>query len=113
MTGDRIPAKVLAAHIIPNADGALLKKLGVKEGHRSLAVLATDCDDVSYTALDEATKKAVTKRSFSKSYHFSLYGYSNLLTAAVDLSTGKTVTNRAGNDLAKYFRKLFDARKGE
>lgn len=64
-------------------------------------------------SFDEATKKAVTKRSFSKSYHFSLYGYSNLLTAAVDLSTQKTVTNRAGSELVKYFRKLFDARKGE
>lgn len=63
--------------------------------------------------LDEATKKAVQKRSFSKSYHFSLHGYSTLLTAAVDLSTSKTFTNKAGYEMAKYFSKLFDARKGE
>ncbi len=64
-------------------------------------------------SFDEATKKAIMKRSFSKSYRFSLHGYSTLLTAAVDLSEEKTVTNKAGYEMAKYFRKLFDARKGE
>lgn len=63
--------------------------------------------------LDEAAKKAIKKRSFNKSYNHSLHGYSMLLTAAVDLSTEKTVANRAGYEMVKYFRKLFDARKGE
>lgn len=62
-------------------------------------------------SFDEAARKAVTKRSFSKNYHFSLHGYSELLTAAVDLSDCSTATNRAGYPLVKYFRKLFDARK--
>jgi len=63
-------------------------------------------------SFDEAARKAVTRRSFSKSYHFSLHGYSTLLTAAVDLSEEKTVTNKAGYELVKYFRKLFGVRKG-
>ena len=58
MTGDAIRTNVLSAQIIPNAEPELLKKLEVFPGHRSLGILTTDCDDVSYAALDEATKKA-------------------------------------------------------
>ena len=63
--------------------------------------------------LDAQTRKLVQKKSFSKSYHFSLWGFSNLLAAAVDLSERKAYPNRAGHDLTQYFRKLFDARKEE
>lgn len=62
-------------------------------------------------SFDEAVKKAITKREYSKSYKFSLHGYSTLLTAAVDLSDESTATNKAGRELVKYFRKLFAARK--
>lgn len=62
-------------------------------------------------SFDEDVRKAITKRNYYKSYKFSLHGYSNLLTAAVDLSDCSTVTNKAGYPLVKYFRKLFDARK--
>lgn len=54
--------------------------------------------------------KAVNKRSFSKSYKFSLHGYSTLLLAAVDVGKGKAYTNKAGRDLVKYFKKLFALR---
>lgn len=59
----------------------------------------------------EGAKDAVCKRKFSKSYKFSLHGFSTLLTAAVDLGERKAYTNRAGYDLAKYFKKLFAARE--
>lgn len=62
-------------------------------------------------SFDEDARKAISKRSYSKSYKFSLHGYSDLLTAAVDLSDCSVVTNKAGYPLVKYFRKLFDARK--
>ena len=62
---------------------------------------------------DEETRRAVKKQSFSKSYHFSFWGFSNLLTAIVDLQEGKSYTNKAGYALEKYFRKLFDIRKEE
>ena len=105
MTGDRIPAKVLAAHIIPNADGALLKKLGVKEGHRSLAVLATDCGDVSYTALDEATKKAQVEVAYARSMYA---GSANANTALAGefigiLSAENPAEVRSGLDAAVAF----------
>lgn len=51
MTGDAIRTNVLSAQIIPNAEPELLKKLEVFPGHRSLGILTTDCDDVSYAAL--------------------------------------------------------------
>ena len=62
---------------------------------------------------DEATRKLVQKKSFTKNYHYSLWGFTNLLTAAVDLCERKAYPNKAGHDLATYFRKLFDVRKEE
>ena len=62
-------------------------------------------------SFDEAARKAIEKRNFSKSYQFSLHGYSTLMTAAADLSRGEATTNKAGHELVTYFRKLFDARK--
>lgn len=59
---------------------------------------------------DDEVIKAVQKRSFSKSYKFSLHGYSTLLVAAVDLGKARAYTNKAGRDLVKYFKKLFALR---
>lgn len=58
MKNDPIRTKVLSIRLIPNADRFLLKAMQVQEGHRSLGLITTDCDDVSYAASDEATKKA-------------------------------------------------------
>lgn len=78
MTGDPIPTKVLSARILPNADPALLRQLNVPRGHRSLGLLTTDCDDVSYAALDEATKKARVRVVYARSMYA---GASNASTA--------------------------------
>ena len=59
---------------------------------------------------DKAARESVQKRSFSKSYKFSLHGFTTLHTAAVDLSEEKAYTNKAGYALADYFRKLFASR---
>jgi ethanolamine utilization protein EutL len=69
MTGERIQTKILSMKMIPNADPLLLEKLGVPEGHRSLGLLTTDCDDVSYAALDEATKKADVQVAYARSMY--------------------------------------------
>ena len=58
MRGDKIKTNILSVQIIPNDDPALLKTLGADESVHSLGIITTDCDDVSYAALDEATKKA-------------------------------------------------------
>ena len=55
--------------------------------------------------------KAISSFRFQKSYHFSLWGYSNLLTTAVDVNDEKVWTNPAGREMKKYFSKLFAAQK--
>lgn len=60
---------VLSVRIIPNADPMLLKNLDIPEGHRSLGIFTTDCDDVSYAALDEATKKADVQVAYARSMY--------------------------------------------
>ena len=78
MKGERIVTNVLSLRLIPNADEAMLKGLNVREGHRSLGLITTDCDDVSYVALDEATKKA----DVAVCYAMSMYaGAKNASTA--------------------------------
>jgi ethanolamine utilization protein EutL len=47
----------------------LLEKLDIPEGHRSLGIFTTDCDDVSYAALDEATKKAQVSVAYARSMY--------------------------------------------
>ena len=62
--------------------------------------------------LDEETIRTVQKKHFSKSYGpLSMHGYTELITAAVDLSKSKTYANRAGNSLPKFFGKLFALRQ--
>jgi len=69
VTGDRIQTNILSVRILPNADPALLEKLGAREGERSLGIFTTDCDDVSYAALDEATKKAEVRVLYARSMY--------------------------------------------
>ena len=78
MLGDPIKTKVLSVRIIPNADPYLLKRLHVPEGHRSLGIFTADCDDVAYTAIDEATKKAMVTVVYARSMYA---GASNASTA--------------------------------
>ena len=69
MAGKQLNTKILAVRIIPNADPMLLKNLVVRPGDKSLGIFTTDCDDVSYTAVDEATKKADVHVAYAKSMY--------------------------------------------
>lgn len=69
MAYKQLETKILASHILSNADPALLKQLDIRPGDRSLGIVTTDCDDVSYTALDEATKKADVHVAYAKSMY--------------------------------------------
>jgi hypothetical protein len=65
-------------------------------------------------SLNEETVKTVKKAKFSKSYGpLSTHGYTELLTAAVDLGERKAHANRVGYDLEKFFGKLFALRSEE
>lgn len=78
MKGDRMKTRVLSTKILANADRALLERLEVPQGHRSLGFITTDCDDVGYAALDEATKKAEVTVAYARSMYA---GASNASTA--------------------------------
>ena len=69
MTGDAVRTTVLSVQMLPNADPMLLKRLDLPPEHRSLGFITTDCDDVSYAALDEATKKANVQVAYARSMY--------------------------------------------
>ena len=78
MKRDPVRATVLASKIIPNVSPDLAKQLNLSPDQKSLALLTTDCDDVGYTAVDEATKKADVSVAYARSMYA---GSSNASTA--------------------------------
>ena len=52
----------------------------------------------------------IKKLRFSKSYRFSLHGYTELKAGGVDLSTREAAANLAGHEMTAYFKKLFAGR---
>ena len=62
-------------------------------------------------SFDADTIKNIQKKNFSKNYKFSLHGFTELKTAAVDMSREQAFPNRAGHELADYFSKLFAAQR--
>ena len=69
MKRDPICAKVLATRLIPNVSPDLAAKLELRPDQKSLALITADIDDVTYTALDEATKKADCEVVYAKSMY--------------------------------------------
>ena len=69
MKRDPVRASVLATKLIPNVAPDMAKELGLLPGEKSLALITSDCDDVTYTALDEATKKADCRVAYAKSFY--------------------------------------------
>ena len=96
---------MLSVRIIPRTDPALLRALGAEAGHISLGILTSDCDDVSYAALDEATKKAEVKVAYARSMYA---GAGNASTALAGefigiLSGPDPAAVRSGLDAAVHF----------
>ena len=69
MINSPLKSKVLSMKIIPNLNADMIKELNLPDGHRSIGLFTTDCDDVAYTALDEATKKADVTVVYAKSFY--------------------------------------------
>lgn len=69
MINDPLKSQVLSMKLIPNVNRELLGELKLPEGHHSIGLFSSDCDDVSYTALDEATKKADVKVVYGRSFY--------------------------------------------
>lgn len=66
---DKIQPSVLATRVIASVDAAYKKKLGLKPHHNSIGLITADCDDVTYCALDEATKAANVDVVYAKSFY--------------------------------------------
>jgi len=69
MKNERLGAKVLSVKIIPNVDDGLAKELELGPDQKSIGIITSDCDDVTYVALDEATKKAAVDVVYAKSMY--------------------------------------------
>lgn len=66
---DPIRAKVLAVKIIPNVNPYMSESFKLTSEQRSIGLITTDIDDVAYTALDEATKKADVQVVYARSMY--------------------------------------------
>ena len=64
-----MPAKVLSVRLIPRVDAGLKERLSLGPEVRSLGLITCDSDDVGYTALDEATKKANVFVAYAQSMY--------------------------------------------
>jgi len=69
MKHDPIKANVLSTKLISKCDPTILKNLGAPDGYTSIGIITSDCDDVSYVALDEATKTARVQVIYAKSMY--------------------------------------------
>ncbi|MGL5245228.1 MAG: ethanolamine utilization microcompartment protein EutL, partial [Sarcina sp.] len=69
MKNDTIRPNVLAVRIISNVSPEMAKKMDLEPHHKSLGLITSDCDDVTYTALDEATKAAEVDVVYAKSMY--------------------------------------------
>lgn len=69
MRNDLLKTTVLSVKLIPNVSIDLAKSLDLDQSQRSIGILTTDCDDVGYTALDDATKKADVKVVYATSFY--------------------------------------------
>lgn len=83
MKNDALRPSVLSIKIIPNANPEMAKEFNLPEEHKSIGMITTDCDDVTYTALDEATKKADVKVVYARSMYAGAANASTKLAGEV------------------------------
>lgn len=69
MINEAIRPTVLGVKIISNVSSELAKRLNLGAEHKSLGLITADMDDVTYTALDEATKAAEVEVVYAKSMY--------------------------------------------
>lgn len=69
MTGELVPVKLLTLQMIPNVTPSLARALGLQSNHRAIGLISADSDDVTYMALDEATKTANVDVIYARSFY--------------------------------------------
>ncbi|MFD1064531.1 ethanolamine utilization microcompartment protein EutL [Oceanobacillus locisalsi] len=83
MKGDALYAQVLGVKLISNVDAHLADELKLLPDQRSIGILTGDTDDVVYTALDEATKKAAVEVVYAESMYAGADNATTKLTGEV------------------------------
>ena len=66
---DDIRASVLATRVIASVDRAMADQFKLGKHQRCIGMLTADCDDVTYVALDEATKAADVEVVYGRSFY--------------------------------------------
>ncbi|PPK48290.1 ethanolamine utilization microcompartment protein EutL [Clostridium algidicarnis] len=69
MKNDQLRPSVLSVKLIPNVSADMARELNLKPEHKSIGIITSDCDDVTYTALDEATKSVEVEVVYAKSLY--------------------------------------------
>lgn len=69
MIDDLIGVNILSTRLIANVSESLARQLSLPARQRSIGLITTDCDDATYCALDEATKKAAVEVVYAKSLY--------------------------------------------
>lgn len=83
MKNERLGATVLSVKIIPNVDNGLAKELNLAPNQKSLGIITADSDDVTYVALDEATKASDVAVVYAKSMYAGAANASTKLVGEV------------------------------
>jgi len=66
---DPLPARLLAARVIPKVAEGYAAALGLKPGMPSLGLITADNDDALYVSIDEATKMADVEVVYAHSFY--------------------------------------------
>ena len=69
MKQDKLRPNILGIRLISNVSEDLAEALGLGPRQKSLGIITTDMDDVTYTALDQATKDADVEVVYAKSMY--------------------------------------------
>lgn len=83
MKNDELRPKILSMKLISNVSSDLAEALELGPRHKSLGLVTADMDDVTYTALDEATKDADVDVVYAKSMYAGAANASTRLAGEV------------------------------
>lgn len=83
MKNDELRPSILGIRMISNVSEDLAKALDLGSRHKSLGIVTADTDDVTYTALDEATKDADVDVVYAKSMYAGAVNASTKLAGEV------------------------------
>jgi len=69
MKYERLGAEVLSVKLISNVNHSMAMSLNLEPHQKSIGLITSTCDDVTYVALDEATKAAKVDVVYAKSFY--------------------------------------------